>query len=103
MPFKLKKLEAAKWLARRAMGIAESRLAQEMRAFQKERERHEMLVTIGLEALDTGKKRSIRALLDNGCTTTCMDRDYAKAQGFEQKWHETPTGPRTRRERSLIT
>ncbi|KAJ6527027.1 hypothetical protein B0H19DRAFT_969970 [Mycena capillaripes] len=37
-----------------------------------------------LEALDTGKTRAVKALLDNGCTTTCIDRDYAKAEGFEQ-------------------
>lgn len=44
-----------------------------------------MLVPIMLTALDTGKSRSVKALLDNGCTTTCIDRDYAKAEDFEMK------------------
>jgi hypothetical protein len=85
VPFGLRRKEAVKWFARRAMGIAESRLAQEMRAFQKERARHEMIVSVELETLETGKTRRVNTLLDNGCTTTCMDRDYAKAQGFEMK------------------
>ena len=77
VPFGLKKLDAAKWLARRAMGISEQRLAQELRAFQFQRKHHEMWLSITLEALDTGRTRAIKGLLDNGCTTTCMDRDYA--------------------------
>ncbi|KAJ7491628.1 hypothetical protein B0H11DRAFT_2277810, partial [Mycena galericulata] len=44
-----------------------------------------MLVPVTLTALNTGKTRTVKALLDNGCTTTCIDRDYAKAEGFELK------------------
>jgi hypothetical protein len=73
VPFGLKKMEAAKWLARRAMGISEMRLEQELREFQKLRQHHEMQVPIMLTSPDTGKTRTIKALLDNGCTTTCID------------------------------
>jgi hypothetical protein len=85
VPFGLKKQEAARWLARRAMGITESRLAQELRKFQKQRNQHEMLVSVELTSPDTGKTRRVKALLDNGCTTTCIDWAYAKAENFELK------------------
>ena len=65
------------------MGISENRLAQELRAFQAQRTHQEMWVPISLEDPKTGKSRTIKGLLDNGCTTTCMDRDYAKAQAYE--------------------
>jgi hypothetical protein len=83
--FGLKRKEAAAWLAKRAMGIVENCLTQEMRAFQKERARHEMIVSMELEMLETGKTCRVNALLDNGYTAMCMDRDYTKAQGFEMK------------------
>lgn len=83
VPFGLKKQEAARWLARRAMGISDNLLAQELREFQKQRKQHEMLVSVELMSPDTGKTRRIKALLDNGCTTTCIDRAYAKAENFE--------------------
>lgn len=67
------------------MGITESRLAQELREFQKQRKQHEMLVSVELTSPDTGKTRRIKALLDNGCTTTCIDRAYAKAENYELK------------------
>ena len=76
VPFGLKKQEAPRWLARRAMGITESRLAQELREFQKQRNQHEMLVPVELMSPDTGKTRRIKVLLDNGCTTTCIDWAY---------------------------
>jgi hypothetical protein len=44
-----------------------------------------MIVSVELEMLETGKTCRVNALLDNGCTTTCMDQDYAKVQGFEMK------------------
>jgi hypothetical protein len=33
--------------------------------------------------LETGKMCTVKALLDSGCTTTCIDQDYAKAKNFE--------------------
>jgi hypothetical protein len=83
VPFGLKKIEAAKWLARRAMGATEDKLTKELREYQRQRKHHEMLVPVMLTALNNGKTRAVKALLDNGCTTTCIDRDYAKAEGFE--------------------
>src|SRR6201996_8097402 len=44
-----------------------------------------MLVPISLTTLNSRKTRSVQALLDNGCTATCIDQDYAKAEGFQQK------------------
>jgi hypothetical protein len=38
---------------------------------------------VELETLETGKTCRVNVLLDNSCATTCMDRDYAKVQGFE--------------------
>lgn len=67
------------------MGITESRLAQELRKFQKQRKQHEMLVSVELTSPDTGKTRRIKALLDNGYTTTCINRVYAKAENYELK------------------
>ena len=90
VPFRLKKQEASRWLARRAMGVSENLLEQELRAFQLQRTRHEMLVSMTLEALDTGKTRTVKGLLDTGCTATCIDRDYAKAENFEMKELESP-------------
>src|ERR1700742_346739 len=69
----------------RQKGPKPSKLAQELKEFQRQRKRHEMLVPISLTTLNSGKTRSVQALLDNGCTATCIDRDYAKAEGFQQK------------------
>ena len=71
--------------AARQAGPKPDRLARELREYQRERRRHEMLVPITLMVPETGKVRSVKALLDNGCTTTCIDRAYAKAEGFELK------------------
>lgn len=75
----------ARWLAWRAMGESEDKLKKELKELQRQRKHHEMLVPITLTVLDTGKMRTVKALLDNGCITMCIDRDYAKAEGFEQK------------------
>lgn len=79
-----------RWLACRAMGISENRLAQELRASQLQRMHHEMLVLIMLEALDTGKTHTIKALLDNRCTAMCINQDYAKAEAFNLKELNVP-------------
>jgi hypothetical protein len=83
VPFSLKKMEAAKWLAWRARGVSEDKLAKELKEYQRQRKHHEMLVPITLTALNNGKMHAVKALFDNECTTTCINRDYAKAEGFE--------------------
>jgi hypothetical protein len=65
------------------MGVSEDKLAKELREYQQQWKHHEMLVPVTLTALNNGKTRAVKALLDNGCTTMCIDRDYAKAEGFE--------------------
>jgi len=47
--------------------------------------KHEMLVPIKLTALDTGKSRAIQALMDSGCSVTCINCGYAKAEQFEMQ------------------
>jgi hypothetical protein len=65
-------------------------LAKELKQLQAERRRHEMLVPIVLTSLTTGKTRGVKALLDNGCTRTCIDWGYAKAEGFEMTELDVP-------------
>ena len=67
-----------------------STLAKAMKELQAERRRHEMLVPIVLQSLTTGKTRAVKALLDNGCTRTCIDWGYAKAEGFEMTELDAP-------------
>jgi hypothetical protein len=63
------------------MGISEDKLAKELKEYQRQRKHHEMLVPV--TALNNGKTCAVKALLHNRCTTTCIDQDYAKAEGFE--------------------
>ncbi|KAJ6459184.1 hypothetical protein C8R47DRAFT_994756, partial [Mycena vitilis] len=83
-------MKAAKWLSHQAILEQGPKLKRELRALQAQRKHHEMLLPIELETLDTGKTRVIKALLDNGCTTTCMDRGYAEAEGYELKELDKP-------------
>jgi hypothetical protein len=85
IPFGLKKIEAAKWLARSSMGMAADRSQEELREFQNQRARHKMIVSMKLEILETAETCPVNTLLNKGCMTMCMDRDYTKAQGFEMK------------------
>jgi hypothetical protein len=110
LPFGMRRKEAMKWLMNKTIGVAqENKLKEELRELQKQRKHHEMLVPITLTTLDTGKTRTIRALLDSGCTSSCIDRDYAKAEGIEQHPLDKPiiarnqTEQRTQEEGSPIT
>jgi hypothetical protein len=51
------------------MGVSEDKLAKELREYQQQWKHHEMLVPVTLTALNNGKTRAVKALLDNGCTT----------------------------------
>jgi hypothetical protein len=81
LPFKVKMRVGVAW----QKGPKPDTLAKELRELQKSRQRHEMLVPVTLTSPATGKTRGVQALLDNGCTRTCIDWGYAKAEGFEMK------------------
>lgn len=60
----------------------DAKLAKELRVHLKERKKREMFVSVQVETLDTKKRRQVKALLDSGCTISCIDRDYCKSEGM---------------------
>ncbi|CAK5271813.1 unnamed protein product [Mycena citricolor] len=51
--------------------------------YQAERKRHSMDVYVQITGLDSGKTRGVKALLDSGCSTCCIDTDYARAEKLD--------------------
>ncbi|CAK5267057.1 unnamed protein product [Mycena citricolor] len=72
-----------KLAAEKQKGPQPSRLAQELRSYQAERKRHSMDVYVQITGLDSGKTRGVKALLDSGCSTCCIDTDYARAEKLD--------------------
>ncbi|CAK5284424.1 unnamed protein product [Mycena citricolor] len=82
---KLRKKDAVqrKLVAKKQKGPQPSRLAQELRNYQAKRKRHLMDVYVQIMGLDLGKTRGVKALLDSGCSTCCIDTDYARAEKLD--------------------
>ena len=76
--------------AARQAGPKPDCLAQELRDYNAERKRREMIVPLMLQDPETGKVRSVQGLLDTGCTSTYIDRGYAKAEGYTMKPLDVP-------------
>ncbi|CAK5270166.1 unnamed protein product [Mycena citricolor] len=72
-----------KLAAEKQKGPQPSRLAQELRNYQAERKRHLMDAYVQITGLDSGKTRGVKALLDSGCSTCCIDTDYARAEKLD--------------------
>ncbi|CAK5279192.1 unnamed protein product [Mycena citricolor] len=69
--------------AKKQKGPQPSRLAQELRNYQAERKRHSMDVYVQITGLDSGRTRGVKALLDSGCSTCCIDTDYTRAERLD--------------------
>ncbi|CAK5271140.1 unnamed protein product [Mycena citricolor] len=72
-----------KLAAKKQKGPQPSRLAQELRSYQAKRKRHSMDVYVQITGLDSGKTRRVKALLNSGCSTCCIDTDYARAEKLD--------------------
>ncbi|CAK5277054.1 unnamed protein product [Mycena citricolor] len=72
-----------KLAAEKQKGPQPSKLVQELRSYQAERKRHSMDVYVQITGLDSGKTRGVKALLDSGCSTCCIDTDYARAEKLD--------------------
>ncbi|CAK5263822.1 unnamed protein product [Mycena citricolor] len=72
-----------KLVAEKQKGPQPSRLAQELRSYQAKRKRHSMDVYVQITGLDSGKTRGVKALLNSGCSTCCIDTDYAWAEKLD--------------------
>ncbi|CAK5266226.1 unnamed protein product [Mycena citricolor] len=72
-----------KLAAKKQKGPQPSRLAQESRSYQAKRKRHSMDVYVQITGLDSGKTPGVKALLDSGCSTCCIDTDYAQAEKLD--------------------
>ncbi|CAK5282169.1 unnamed protein product [Mycena citricolor] len=72
-----------KLAAKKQKGPQPSRLAQELCTYQAERKRHSMDVYVQITGLDSGKTRGVKALLDSGCSTCCIDTDYARSEKLD--------------------
>ncbi|EGN93937.1 hypothetical protein SERLA73DRAFT_37217, partial [Serpula lacrymans var. lacrymans S7.3] len=46
---------------------------------------NQMNITCKLTTLDTNRSTTIEALLDSGCTGSCIDSVFVKEQGYETK------------------
>jgi hypothetical protein len=46
----------------------------------------QLLLRVRLENLKTKKTAETDALLDSGCTRTCVDEAYARVQGWPLTW-----------------
>jgi hypothetical protein len=44
--------------------------------------KQQLLLLTGLEELKTKRTASLNALLDSGCVQTCIDKEYARQQGW---------------------
>jgi hypothetical protein len=53
-------------------------------------EHWEMIVPIKVETLDSSKTRSIRRLIDTGCTDFCVDEKWVKEENFELQKLDVP-------------
>ncbi|CAK5265639.1 unnamed protein product [Mycena citricolor] len=69
--------------AEKQKGPQPSRLAQELHNYQVERKRHSMDVYVQITGLDSGRTRGVKALLDSGCSTCCINTDYARAERLD--------------------
>jgi hypothetical protein len=49
-----------------------------------------MMVPIKVETLDSLKTRSIRGLIDTGCTDSCVDEKWVKEENFELQKLDVP-------------
>ncbi|CAK5264184.1 unnamed protein product [Mycena citricolor] len=72
-----------KLAAKKQKGPQPSRLARELCSYQAERKRHSMDVYVQITGLDSGKTRGVKALLDSGCSTCCINTDYARAEKLD--------------------
>jgi hypothetical protein len=50
----------------------------------------QMSIEVSLEDIQTKKKASAPALIDSGCTRTCMDESFARSQGWPLKQIKHP-------------
>jgi hypothetical protein len=53
-------------------------------------EHREMMVPVKVETLDSSKTRSIRELIDTGCTDSCVDEKWVKEENFELQKLDVP-------------
>lgn len=101
-----RRIRVAKSAEKQKAGSAE-RLMKELREMVQDRKRKEIIVDMQIETVDTKKVRSIKALLDSGCTNTCIDRAYCEAENLEMQPLETPVRARnadgTENAKGLIT
>ncbi|CAK5261926.1 unnamed protein product [Mycena citricolor] len=72
-----------KLAAKKQKGPQPSRLAQELRSYQAKRKRHLMDIYVQITGLDSGKTRGVKALLNSGCSTCCIDSNYAQAEKLD--------------------
>jgi hypothetical protein len=53
-------------------------------------EHRKMMVPVKVETLDSSKTRSIRGLIDTGCTDSCVDEKWVKEENFELQKLDVP-------------